>query len=59
MLPPEEADDSKEISRKCILPKNIENRSEMLRITLSEEELIANVEKRRKQEERYEHYFWI
>lgn len=59
MLPSEEAHDSKEISRKFILPKNIENRSEMLKITQSEEELIANVEKRRKQEERYEYHFWI
>ena len=59
MLSSEEAHDSKEISRKFILPKNIENRSEMLKITQSEEELIANVEKRRKQEERYEYHFWI
>ena len=47
MLPSEEAVDSKKIPRKWILRKNIENGSEMLRIALPEDELIANFEKRR------------
>ena len=47
MLPSEEAVDSKKIPRKWILRKNIENGSEMLRIALPKDELIANFEKRR------------
>ena len=55
IFPSEEAVDSKKITRKCILRKNIENRSEMVSTALPEEELIANIEKRREtQELRYE-----
>lgn len=59
MLPSEEADDSKKISRKCILRKNTENGSRMLRITLPEEELIANVEKYRDTRNKTRVTFWI